>query len=301
MSEFFQSLPEAITYIFKKEGTPLLSLDCICQALSDPSLFVNSNSGPIPCSSFSKRRINSTLTCSENFVRAGHPSSCMWGLRPSNPLFLSDGALLSSITQVLSQNGPLLTAEIVEKGDITGATPKLISEFLFQHKTEFSILPSQQWWFAEQPIPEKWNFDNIISAICHAFNVIDKSATAEEIQWLLCLSTIDRTKKITRKKISNELSRRTDLFRHISWAKYSLIQQGTPQTSLFLTQTSSSVPISYSLELNCNNWSRMGCNGEQGEFKRDWLAPCQTPPPNTDYFDPQEFFSIGFSGSFVCP
>ena len=104
------------------------------------------------------------------------------GLEKFKSTFYFRCQLLSSITQVLSQNGLLLASEIVEKGDITGATPRLISDYLFQHKTEFEYLLSQQWRFAWQPVPGICSFESIISAIIYAFNVLGRSATAEELQ-----------------------------------------------------------------------------------------------------------------------
>ena len=242
------------------------------------------------------------LSSSDTFVRTGPPRSCMWGLRPSNPLFLSDGALLSSVTQVLAQNGPLVASDIVEKGDISGATPKIISDFLFQHKTEFVNLPNQQWWFAGQPIPERWSFENVVLSLIHALNTIGKSATIEELHWLLCLSTVNGCKKISRRKISRELSRRTDLFQHISRAKYALIPQYdiTPVSCASLAQSPASASINNSISIN--QWNCFDCNCKQDKNIYELLTPCQTPPPNTsDFFDPNEFFSIGFSGSFECP
>lgn len=230
MEHTFDTLCDAITYAFRTEQTSLLSLDKICEVLGRPSLFLNSKSqGLTPCSTVTRRRVSSTLSSSDLFVRAGPPRTCLWAIRPNNPSFLSDGAIASSIEQMLIANGPLKTEDFVEKTDLTGAHLPLFERFLDEHATEFAQQSDGTWWFAGQPIPERHDFGNLTQAICSAFENI-KEATVEEIHWRLCLSTVGE-KSITRRSISRELSRRQDLFVHLSRAKYGLRAQAPRQFS----------------------------------------------------------------------
>ena len=422
MEEQYSTLTEAITAVFHREETSLLSLDKICQALQSPNLFLSTSNGMTPCSSISRRRISSILSSSDVFVRAGPPRSCMWALRPSNPLFLSDGALLSCISTILAENGPLTVKSIVEKGDLSGATVQIIRDFLLTHTSEYSIcckttddyyryilqgqgsqiqqtqLPIAQdengddvWWFTGQPLPQRMEFESVISALMKAFELLNRDASIEEVSWVLCLSTLSQNKKISRRKISRELSRRPDLFQHISRAKYSLIKYPVKQPQQFvincaslnnnhklnsIKNNSSNTLLNNNMNFSSNtinnysahNFSASFSNAENNarnndicpsnnlfvapqiynptnnfflqnplqqsfpsvpfndnaqplslkdisssdfineipskfEFISDWGQPvqqCETPPminPN-DFFDPSEFFSIGFSGTY---
>lgn len=301
MEEHFSTLTEAITSIFKKDETSLLSLDRICAALSSPNLFLESSSRVIPCSSISRRRISSILSSSDAFVRAGPLRSCMWALRPSNSLFLSDGALLSCICQVLTREGPLSSQEIVDRGDITGATPEIIHDFMNQRANDFTLHPGDVWWFAKQQLPGCYKFENVISALVFAFQTINDSASIEELNWLLCLSTAG-SKRISRRKISRELSRRTDLFYHISRAKYALISNLEPGAVVNNEKQKNSCAENQCAVERCSAPSFFWPTANSLSFLKEseqWLNPCETPPPFTnDFFDPNEFFSIGFSGSF---
>lgn len=253
MQEKYSTLTEAITSVFRREGKSLLSLDHICQELAKPGLFLNTNSGVVECSTISRRRISSILSSSEIFVRAGPPRSCMWALRPSNPLFLSDGALITCINQILTEHGPLTAEEILEHGDLSSATPQILTEFLLSHPKEYELKTMLQekgsdeveeklvWWFVNQPLPVRMVFDSVIHALLQAFDILDRDSSIEEISWVLCLSTLPQFKRISRRKISRELSRRPDLFTHISRAKYSLIKKSqsiTPASTIPIPQLS---------------------------------------------------------------
>lgn len=301
MAETFATLTEAITAVFKTEQISLLSLDRICLTLSNPNWIISSgNNKVVQCSSISRRRVSSILSSSELFVRAGPPRSCMWALRPQNPLFTNDSALSSHIEQVLAENGPLTTQEIVNAGDIAGATDTIIQNFLESHTSDFCINSDGKWWFSQQPYPETNHFDNVINAIVYAFEKLNRESSIEELFWFLSLSVDGKGHKITRRKISRELSRRTDLFVHISRAKYAL-QNKTNSTKV---QIEKSIPtVTNTLIPTPTQTSLTKC---EVEFKSDtncnWnLDPiynfCETPPSAAiDSFNPQEFFSIGFSG-----
>lgn len=251
MDERFTTLTEAITYVFQKEGASILSLDNICQGLAQPNLFLQTSAGLVLCSTISRKRVSSILSSSDIFARAGPPRSCMWSIKPSNPLCLSEGALLSCINQILTENGPLTVKDIIQQGDLTEATPAMIFEFLNSHTNKYQIQQNETWWFANQPLPKKWKFDSVVSALIKSFDELQHEASIEELNWLLCLSTLPQGKKISRRKISRELSRRPDLFQHISRAKYSLIA-----TEKNVNNTNSILTISVDMNTttnNCNN------------------------------------------------
>lgn len=251
MDEHFATLTEAITYVFQKEKATILSLDQICQGLAQPNLFLQTSSGLTLCTTISRKRVSSILSSSDIFARAGPPRSCMWSLKPSNPLCLSDGALLSCINQILSENGPLTIDGIIEQGDLTEATPQMIADFLNSHESKYQLQQNDTWWFMNQPLPKKWKFDSVVSALIKSFDVLQHEASIEELNWLLCLSTLPQGKRISRRKISRELSRRPDLFQHISRAKYALIA-----TDKSLANSSDVLTIS----VNLNNNNSSICN-----------------------------------------
>lgn len=223
MEHTFDTLCDAISFAFRQEQTSLLSLDKICEVLSKPDLFVNSKTqGIIPTSTIARRRISSTLSSSDLFVRAGPPRTCLWAIRPNNPTFISDGAIAASIEQMLTTNGPMTTEQFVETTDLTGAHKPLFDRFLAEHQDEFAQHENGTWWFINQPLPLRKEFDNLCHAILSAFEPFQEGATVEEIHRYLCLSSVGG-KLITRRSISRELSRRTDVFLHLSRAKYGIL------------------------------------------------------------------------------
>ena len=283
--ERFATLTEAITYIYRTENTSLLSLDRICQGLHDTKLELETPNGPVPCSQISRRRISSILSSSELFIRAGPPRSCMWALRPCSPFYLSDGALSSCINHILTEEGPLTIPQIVELGDVHGADADVISDFLLRNR-EYESDGDGVWWFAGQPKPQNLVCDSVVSALVKALAVIGREASIEDLSRLLCRSRLPHGKKISRRKISRELSRRPDLFVRLSRANYALARSGAkvtghvPQQEEVETHSSSVFPPT-KLDFG-SNW--------------DVQVPpvCETPP-ECDIFDPVEFFSIGFN------
>lgn len=221
----FDSLYEAITFAFRQEQTSLLSLDRICQVLQNPNLYFTSKSqGLVQCSTVTRRRISSALSTSELFVRAGSQRTCLWAIRPHNPLFLSDGAILASIEQMLTENGPMTVDQFVNATQLAGADINLYNRFIREHEHEFSQGEDGTYWFKNQPRPQARDFESISSALVFAFNEFPQGASVEELHWYLCLSTVSHIKKITRRCVSRELSRRTDLFSHLSRARYILLR-----------------------------------------------------------------------------
>jgi len=223
MEQSFETLSEAISYVFRQEQTSLLSLDRICEVLSSPNLFlVSKNQGPVPCTSITRRRISSTLSSSELFIRAGPPRTCLWAIRPHNPEFISDGAIASSIEQMLTENGPMTLQEFVNRTELSGAHLPLFENFLREHKEDYSQdSEGKTWWFSGQPLPLEKEYETLCQAITSAFIVFPDGASVEELHWYLCLSKVG-SKKITRRSISRELSRHQDLFIHLSRARYNI-------------------------------------------------------------------------------
>lgn len=286
MEGTYSTLTEVILAVFQHEQTSLLSLDKICEEVNSPDLRLdNGKSAPVPCTSISRRRISSILSSSELFIRAGPPRSCIWALRPQNPLFLSNGALASAIEQTLTENGPLLIEEFVTLTGLAGSNESVFQHFFLSHPDEYSMDTENRWWFANQPHPVRRQFDNVVVAIVHALNVLGPETSIEEIHWYLCLATTDGNKKISRRKISRELSRRADLFKHISRAKYSLIQP-TEQKPVRATIpepiiSTFSEPKTFSFD-----------------FSYD-IPQCETPPCALyDRFDANDFFGASFTCTF---
>ena len=198
----FESLNDVLTYVFRQEQTSMLSLDRICEVLQQPNLFLNSRStGLVPCSTISRRRISSVLSSSDFFVRAGPLRTCLWAIRPHNPLFLSNGSISSSIEQMLTSNGPLTLEQFVEFTELSGADIQLFEKFLDEHKKEFSLLENGTYWFTGQKPPQHKDYENISKALVDAFSNFPLGASVEELHWYLCLSTVAGSKKISRRNI----------------------------------------------------------------------------------------------------
>jgi hypothetical protein len=124
----------------------------------------------------------------------------------------------------------------------------------------------------------------------------------EELSWFLCLATVDGTKQITRRSVSRELSRRTDLFQNLSRARYRLIEGDPgmddgrriaemppppPPPGLFHIDMGPSVPAIPKPEFSPPMPSDPS---ESGDFP--------PRPPDDDVFDPFNFFNRDFPFSF---
>ena len=298
METTFQTLTEAITSVFRSENTSLLSLDRICQALADMKHRIETPKGVVACPEISRRRISSILSSSELFIRAGPLRSCMWALRPNSPYYLSDGALSNCVNQLLTTHGPLKIAQIIEYGDVHGADASVISDFLMRSE-DHECDANGVWWFKGQPLPERWACDSVISALVRAFEVLQREASIEDLSRLLSLSVLPQGKKISRRKISRELSRRPDLFSRVSRAKYTLAAFRQPKRMTF-----PKAPVQLSLRPEEQQPAQVALfGGQKLDLAAEWsvqepVQPCVTPP-ECDFFDPVEFFSVGFN-SFGC-
>ncbi|KAH0791116.1 hypothetical protein GPJ56_004927 [Histomonas meleagridis] len=326
----FDSLIDLITHIYRQEQTSMLSLDRIFEAMQNPNFFLNTKSnGTVPCSTISRRRISSVLSSSDFFVRAGPPRTCLWAIRPNNPLFLSDATISTSIEQMLTTNGPMTLEQFVEFTELNGADIKLFENFLHEHSNEFSQLEDGKYWFTGQKPPVPKNFDNISQALISAFSNFPQGASVEELHWNLCLSTVGGNKPISRRSVSRELSRRTDLFMHLSRARYILMPQAInrrPRSlstgfKLHPSQDQISFPSPTS-PIGSNPSVMQPLDLQSGEFKPKASRPNVFPvphlqnhvtfqdplpipdlmppkfPTDEDEFDPNSFFDQAFEFSF---
>jgi hypothetical protein len=137
VEQVFDTLSDAIVYMFRQEQTSLLSVDRICAGAQSPHLYLNAKKGgPVPCSTIIRWRISSTLSSCDMFMRAGPLRACLWAIRPTNPLFLSDGVILSSIEQMLAHSGTMTLKQFVQTTQLSGADFRLFERFLAEHTSE---------------------------------------------------------------------------------------------------------------------------------------------------------------------
>ncbi|KAH0792011.1 hypothetical protein GPJ56_004086 [Histomonas meleagridis] len=315
-TESFETLSDAISYVFKQEQTSLLSLDRICEVLSSPDLFIKNKKRVVSCASIPRRRISSTLSSSDLFVRAGPPRTCLWAICPHNPLYVSDGAIAASIEQMLASNGPMTLEELVNTTELTSADVQLFERFLSTNATEFTLLDNGKYWFTNQPVPTQHDFESISNALVFAFHAFPQGASVEELHWYLCLSTVSQTKPITRRCVSRELSRRQDLFLHLSRARYTLIEhtknpvvQETKETP---APNNSSAPFNFVIPQifpqNLNDSIvqkdfQTPINGFDQPFSNPFdfqesKLHQEVQNDDEDYFDPVNFFGNDFQFSF---
>lgn len=227
----FESIEEAVNHVFQSERTSLLSFDRICEVLKNDNLYYASKKQGIqPCSSISRRRISFILSTSDHFIRAGTERSCMWQLKPHNELYLSDSTIRSFIEQLLSTNGPMTIQQILNSSSLSGANEAVYQRFFKDNESYFTMSEEGTFWFANEPIPRQNNFENINAALVHAMKEFPDGASIEEVHWFLCLSTINGAKTITRRSISRELSRRPELFLHVSRARYMLNKEAKEES-----------------------------------------------------------------------
>jgi hypothetical protein len=221
----FDTLNEAIAYAFKIEQSSILTLSRICYVLSLPSLYITfRHDHAVPCSTITRRRISSTLSSSELFVRAGPVRAGLWAIRPSSPPFLSDTALGASLHQMLTSHGPLTLEQFALSTDLSGVDSPMLEAYFAQHADEYACDGDGSFWFAGCVRPLQCNFASMGHALIWGFSEFPNGASVEEMHRLLCLSTVGGSKRITRRSVSRELSRRTDLFVHSSRARYVLIR-----------------------------------------------------------------------------
>jgi hypothetical protein len=121
---------------------------------------------------------------------------------------------------MLTAHGPLTLEQFAALTDLSGVDYGMLDQFLCQHSEQYSRADDGSYWFAGQMRPCKANFPSMGSALLWAFGEFPVDASVEEVHRLLCLSTIGGIKPITRRSISRELSRRTDLFTHSGRARY---------------------------------------------------------------------------------
>lgn len=221
----FETLSEAIAYAFRIEKTSVLNLDRICELVMSDKLFLKhrSDAQPICCSSLTRRRISSTLSSSEMFLRAGRLRTCIWALKPVGAQYVSDGQLTNTIEDLLVTHGPLRPAQMAELSPMSEVDESVFTHFLQEKSGDYSAAEDGSYWFAGQKRPPKMHFESINRALIYACQNFPYGATVEQLHWFLCLSTVGVSKRITRRCVSRELSRRSDTFVHMSRARYALI------------------------------------------------------------------------------
>ena len=230
----FDTITEAIKYAFQHDEKSVLSLDRIFEILSQPNLYIRQKYQEQTelRSVITRRRISSTLSSSEIFVKSGSQRTSMWALRPNNPMVVSDGTITNSIETVLVSNGPS-TVEQIAKLCSGGLNEGVFRAYLESHSNNYKADENGLLWFAGQPRPIKREFGNVYQALLHAFTIFKDGASIEELHWYLCLCTVGNGKPIKRRCISRELSRRQDLFIRLSRARYTAVhaQKNLPRPS----------------------------------------------------------------------
>jgi hypothetical protein len=107
----------------------------------------------------------------------------------------------------------------------------------------------------------------MVQALMWACAELPAGATIEELYRLLCLSTVGGTKQIERRKVSRELSRRSDLFARVGRAKYICLR-----------------PVQAARQLPAQQWAA-------AEISDSPIGPLQRCEED---FDPFTFFGSGF-------
>jgi hypothetical protein len=111
--------------------------------------------------------------------------------------------------------------EIVAKADFPEASVELLQRVLGIQGSELTILPDGRIWFIGLPVPLRYGFDSLTSALEFAFSMFRDGATIEELRRVLCLST-DNGVPITRMAISRELTGNSKMFSTIQRGKWNL-------------------------------------------------------------------------------
>jgi hypothetical protein len=113
--------------------------------------------------------------------------------------------------------------QFAQSTQLNGADIRLFEKFIAEHASEFTKHADNTYWFTGQPRPIQRHFESIRHALAYALSLSPDGASFDELTWFLCFSTVNTFKTITRRNVSRELSRRTDVFEHLSRARYALI------------------------------------------------------------------------------
>jgi hypothetical protein len=144
----------------------------------------------------------------------------MWAVRANGPLSLSDSGIAASVEHMLTSHGPLNLEQLACLTDLSGVHLSVFERFFSERTDFYECAEDGTWWFAGHKRPVPVVYDSMRQALMHAFAEFPNGAKVEDLHWFLCLSTVGRIKAITRRRVSRELSRRTDLFTHVSRATY---------------------------------------------------------------------------------
>jgi hypothetical protein len=133
---------------------------------------------------------------------------------------VSDSAIAASVEQMLATHGPLSLDQLACLTDLSGVEFAVFEHFFNERPDSYACGGDGTWWFAGRTRPVRVDYESMGQALLRAFAEFPNGAAVEDLHWFPCLSTVGGTKAITRRRVSRELSRRTDLFAHISRAKY---------------------------------------------------------------------------------
>jgi hypothetical protein len=110
--------------------------------------------------------------------------------------------------------------------DLAGADLQTFTTFLSGHTEHYTRDANGKYWFVNEKRPTRAHFDSMGHALMSACAEFPAGASTEELYRVLCLSPVGRSKRIERRKVSRELSRRTDLFGRVDRAKYVYLRTG---------------------------------------------------------------------------
>lgn len=245
MEKGYESVEELLVKVFQQEQTALLTLERICAKLSQIEGVVDTEtSGQIPIQMIPKRKISQILLGSDEFVIAKTGSEVKWALRPKTPISLSDSSLTATIEAVLCVDGPMTIKELAHNISIPGIDDNVLQRYFEIHANEFSQQSSAKWWFADQPTPDRVNYESIEKAVEAALTILEE-ASADQIYWLLCLSAVN-DEMITRAQIIYQLTHNPELYEQPIRAKYRLLPKITfiaPASAPHSCTRRSSIPI----------------------------------------------------------
>lgn len=287
METEFESLIEAICFAFREKQTSCLGLDAICEVLSSPNLFIKHKvKGLIATSSIPRRRISSALSGCDRFERAGSAHSTRWALRIHGEQTVSDVEVCTSVENTLTDIGPTDSENLASS---LGIDQEFLLKVLQRHSDEFTLIENG-WWFTDTPLPLREDYPTMAHAIFIALKSFPEGATVEQLHRVLCLSTVVGKKRITRRSVSRELSRRPKMFHHVSRAQYALCEQGQsfPQIMEYtdLSEQSSSLPGSH------ETYGGFDVSSAPGYFAEEPMEPDQGEFDVSSFFDEDADFGI---------
>jgi hypothetical protein len=222
----FETLTEAIRYVFGQKQTSRLSHAEIWDGLKGPNLWINLNrQGFIPTTQIQRRQISDALCRSAVFRSVGPPGSHQWSVLPFCQQFGSENDLVSAIQSNLAAAGPRTFDELVGDFGLSGDDVGILRNVFTAHRVHFTCGSGDRYWFTNQPEPKGNDFPTMVDALVTSLRVFPGGAWIEELSWFLCLSNVNGSEKVTRRRIAKELSRHSEIFERITQGKYKIADQ----------------------------------------------------------------------------